>query len=135
MTIGVALTKDLEKILADEVNVKKIIVDKKLKEGVALDTVITPELRAEGARRDIARMAQELRQKAGLQPKDRVAIFVVLPEEAANALRAGEKSSWRISARKVSPTRAPKNSMPKKLANGKDKKFGWALKNLMPDRQ
>lgn len=92
MTIGVTLTKDLEKILADEVNVKKIVSNKKLKDGVALDVAITPELRAEGVVRDIARMAQELRQKAGFQPKDLVAISLVLPEEAARALRAGEKA-------------------------------------------
>jgi len=109
MTIGVVLAKDLEKILADEVNVKKIIVDKKMKDGVALDAVITPELRAEGARRDIARMAQELRQKAGLQPKDRIAIFVVLPDEAANALRAGEKIFMAdIGAKSISYARSEK---------------------------
>ena len=69
MTIGVTLTKDLEKILADEVNVKKIVSNKKLKDGVGLDVAITPELRAEGVVRDIARMAQELRQKAGFSRK------------------------------------------------------------------
>jgi isoleucyl-tRNA synthetase len=91
MTIGVRLAKDLERILADEINVKKISFNTKLKEGIHLDTVITPELRAEGVVRDIARMAQELRQKAGLQPKDCIAVFLVLPEEAMAALRAGEK--------------------------------------------
>jgi len=92
MTIGTKLTKELEQILADEVNVKKIIVDKKMKDGVMLDIMLTPELRMEGVRRDIARMVQELRQKAGLRPKDRVIIFAVLPEEAANAIRISEKA-------------------------------------------
>jgi len=92
MTIGIKLTKEIEQILADEVNVKKIIVDKELKDGVSLDTVITPELRRGGVRRDITRMVQELRQKAGLEPKDRIALFCVLPEETANALRTEEKT-------------------------------------------
>jgi isoleucyl-tRNA synthetase len=92
MAIGIKLAKELEKILADEVNVKKIVVDRKLKDGVRLNIVITPELRAEGVRRDIARMVQELRQKAELEPKDRITIFCSLPEEAANALRAEEKT-------------------------------------------
>jgi len=91
MTIGIKLAKDIEQILADEVNVKKILIDKKLKSDVSLDIVITAELRMEGIRRDFARMAQELRQKAELQPKDRIAIFVVAPQEAIDALRASEK--------------------------------------------
>ena len=109
MTIGAALTKDLEKILADEVNVKKIIVGKKLKEGVALDTVITAELRAEGIRRDISRMVQELRQKAGLQPKDRITVFVALSEEPVKALRAEEKTFMAdIGAKSVAYARSEK---------------------------
>jgi isoleucyl-tRNA synthetase len=91
MTIGTKLAKDIEQILADEVNVKKILVDKKIKEGITLDVVITERLRAEGVRRDFARMAQELRQKAGLQPKDKIAIFLAAPEEASVALHAEEK--------------------------------------------
>jgi isoleucyl-tRNA synthetase len=109
MTIGVALGKDLEKILADEVNVKKIVVNKRLKEGVVLDTAITADLRAEGIRRDIARMAQELRQKAELQSKDRVAIFVALPEEAVKALQAEEKIFMAaIGAKSISYSRSEK---------------------------
>lgn len=92
MTIGVKLAKELEQILADEVNVKKIVIDRKIKEDVRLETTITPELREEGVRRDIARMVQELRQKAGLQPKDRIAISFALPEGAADAVRSDEKS-------------------------------------------
>lgn len=92
MAFGTKLVKDLEQVLADEVNVKKIIFDKKIKDGIRLDTAITPALRAEGVRRDMARMAQELRQKAGLQPKDRVTVFLAAPEEAADAIRAGEKT-------------------------------------------
>jgi isoleucyl-tRNA synthetase len=92
LTIGVKLAKDLEKILADELNVKKIVTDQKLGGDVRLDTVLTPELRAEGVRRDISRLVQELRQKAKLQPKHRIAIFAVLPDEAAAAVRAEEKT-------------------------------------------
>jgi isoleucyl-tRNA synthetase len=109
MTIGTKLAKELEKILAEEVNVKKITVDQKLKEAVRLDVTITPELRAEGVRRDIARMVQELRQKAELQPKDRIAIFAVLPEEATNALRAEEKTFIAdIGAKNISYSRSEK---------------------------
>ncbi len=105
-----ARDKELLKILADEVNVKEIKLSAKLRKGeVVLDTAITPELRAEGIVRDIARMAQELRQKAGLQPKDRIAIFAVLPEEAANALRTKEKTFMAdIGAKTISYARSEK---------------------------
>ena len=47
--------------------------------------------------------------KRGLQPKDRIAIFVVLPEEAANALRAGEKIFMAdIGAKSISYARSEK---------------------------
>jgi isoleucyl-tRNA synthetase len=109
MTIGAKLTKELERILADEVNVKKILIDKKLKSNVVLDVILTPELRAEGVRRDIARMVQELRQKAELQPKDRIAIFLALPEEAATAIRASERTFMSdLGAKSISYIRSDK---------------------------
>jgi isoleucyl-tRNA synthetase len=91
MTIGVKLAEDLGQILADEVNVKKILFNKKAGNGVLLDAAITPALRAEGIRRDVSRMTQEFRQKAGLRPKDRISVFLVAPEEAVDAIRAEEK--------------------------------------------
>ena len=85
------------------------MVSKNVGDGVTLDTVITSELRAEGARRDFARMAQELRQKAGLQPKDRIMVFLALPEGAAGALRAGEKAFMAdIGAKSVAYARSEK---------------------------
>ena len=109
MTIGTRLTEELEKILADEVNVKQIFIDKALKDDVRLDVVITTELRKEGIHRDIARMVQELRQKAGLQPRDRIAIYFVVPEEVASALRAEEKTFMAtVGARSLSYSRPDK---------------------------
>jgi len=90
MSVGIVLNKDLQKILADEVNVKKIIHVTKLKEGVELDVEITPVLREEGMLRDVARMVQELRQKAGLEPKDKIILFLDLPAEAKNAVSKNE---------------------------------------------
>lgn len=81
MSVGVKLAKEFEKIIAEEVNVKKIIVKIKLKEGAELDTIITPELREEGVLRDISRMFQELRQKASLLPKDKIIAMMELPKD------------------------------------------------------
>jgi isoleucyl-tRNA synthetase len=90
VTASASLSKDLLAILADEVNVKTIVFDTEIKNEVELDTVITPELREEGAFRDIARMVQELRQKAALEPKDMVAVMLQLPAEAQGAIEKRE---------------------------------------------
>ena len=54
--------------MKDEVNVKEVVFDDKLKEEVELDTNITPELKKEGDYREILRRIQELRKEKGLQP-------------------------------------------------------------------
>lgn len=76
--------KRLLNLLASEVNVKKIVFHEKIDavDGgeVAFDTVITPKLKEEGALRELVRTAQDLRQKAGLEPKDSIALFLELPE-------------------------------------------------------
>jgi isoleucyl-tRNA synthetase len=73
---GLADKKEFLAVLADEVNVKEIRFDPPLKDGVDLDLNITPELKAEGTLRELVRMAQELRQNAGLQPKDGIVLMM-----------------------------------------------------------
>lgn len=90
LTIGTRLDNDMQKILADEVNVKHVLFDAKLKKDVRLDTAITVELREEGTLREVARMVQELRQKAGLHPKDKIILFLHLPVAAKNAVSKNE---------------------------------------------
>ncbi len=72
----VAQHKILQEILAAEVNVQQVRFQKDLKEEVALDTTLTPALREEGTAREIVRLIQGLRQKAGYQMRDRAALFV-----------------------------------------------------------
>ncbi|HBI25203.1 MAG: Isoleucine-tRNA ligase [Candidatus Wolfebacteria bacterium GW2011_GWC2_39_22] len=73
---GLKTNKELLEILADEVNVKKIIVKQKVEGVVEFDTRITPELLEEGIVRESVRMVQGLRQDAGYEPKDRITLFV-----------------------------------------------------------
>jgi isoleucyl-tRNA synthetase len=77
-------------ILKSEVNVKEIVFDPKLANEAELDTVVTPALREECLVREVARMFQELRQKAGLEPKDRIVALMELPERIMQVIDRNE---------------------------------------------
>ncbi len=85
------IDRNLLEILAEEVNVKEIVSDAKLKNDIELDIAITPELKEEGILRDIARALQELRQKAGLRPKDKIAAILELPDVFRVIVERNEK--------------------------------------------
>jgi isoleucyl-tRNA synthetase len=72
---------ELQEILKDEVNVKEIIFDSSIKDDLELDTLITPELKAEGLLREFTRLIQDLRQDANYKPGEEAALFVELPTE------------------------------------------------------
>lgn len=63
-------TVDSESILKEELNVKTV----KIGETVAIDTDITPELKREGQSREIVRIVQNARKKAGLNVDDRIVL-------------------------------------------------------------
>jgi isoleucyl-tRNA synthetase len=54
---------------------------------VALDTAVTPELAAEGAARDVVRIAQQARRDAGLAVSDRIRLTLGADDRVADALR------------------------------------------------
>jgi isoleucyl-tRNA synthetase len=82
--------KEFCAILADEVNVKAIVFDAKIKEEVELDTVITPALREEGLVREFARAVQELRQTSSLRPQDVIVVAFDATEVVRNAVVKNE---------------------------------------------
>ena len=71
---GDKLSDQLEKIIADEVNVKVVANNSLLNTAVSLDTEISPELKIEGLAREIIRNIQELRKKSGFNVEDRITL-------------------------------------------------------------
>jgi isoleucyl-tRNA synthetase len=57
---------------------------------VVLDTVVTPELEAEGVARDLVRTVQQARRDAGLDVSDRIARTVSAPADVLDAARRHE---------------------------------------------
>jgi isoleucyl-tRNA synthetase len=83
LKVHARLTPELSQILADEVNVKKVIHDPMLQTETLLDTGLTPELREEGWLRDALRAVQEWRKELGLTISDRPGLLVKTSEDAA----------------------------------------------------
>ncbi len=72
---GKSLSKELEQILAEELNVKKVAYNEDLKkEEVSLDTKITEQLAREGEARDLIREIQKLRKEQKLTLDDKTKV-------------------------------------------------------------
>lgn len=85
--------KDLLGLIREEVNVEAVAL-----EGAAgqqeswtaeLDTVITPELKQKGLRREFARTVMNLRKETGLAPTDRIRVTADVDEAMRAAVEAG----------------------------------------------
>ncbi len=70
------ISKELQEIVARQLNVKniKISIDKKI--SVKFDKKLTPELEAEGFARELSRKVQALRKKAGLVKDDKIELVI-----------------------------------------------------------
>jgi len=72
---GEKLDQEIEEIIADEVNIKKVLC-RENEDGnwIQLDINITPELMQEGLAREIIRSIQSLRKEAGFEVTDRITV-------------------------------------------------------------
>ena len=80
------IEKELEEIIMNQLNVKKVEIKSGKELKVELDTKITPELEAEGYARNMIRNIQAFRKEIGLSPKDEVTTIIVCDEELKKML-------------------------------------------------
>ncbi len=84
--------QELLDLIREEINVKEIVFDSKIKQEIKLDTGITPKLKEEGQVREIIRHIQALRKKAGLTPKDKVSIYCSGSPQLVKVLTENKKT-------------------------------------------
>ncbi|HXK31871.1 MAG TPA: DUF5915 domain-containing protein, partial [Candidatus Paceibacterota bacterium] len=85
--VKLKLDSELLDLIKEEVNVKEVVFDNKIKKEVELDTEISSELKEEGTIREIIRNIQEMRKKAGLKPKDEILVSYSGADELTNILK------------------------------------------------
>lgn len=84
------LPKELEEVIANQLNVKKVIISGKEKSPteVSLDTKLTPELESEGYARELIRKIQAERKKAGLKKGDEIKIEICVKNKLKEMLNS-----------------------------------------------
>ncbi len=87
---------ELLQLIKDEINVKEVEFDKKLEQGVIVDTMITPELKKEGQFRELVRNIQDLRKKEGFTTKDRAVLEVQTGSEGEDLIKSFANNIQRI---------------------------------------
>jgi isoleucyl-tRNA synthetase len=85
------LNKDYEKIILNQLNVKKIGWKKGKELSITLDKKITPRLEAEGYAREISRLIQSFRKKLGLNKNDMVTTYIITDENFKKILISQRK--------------------------------------------
>ncbi len=75
------ISKKLERIIAEQLNVKKLVFKKKKEISVKFDTKLTPELEAEGYAREVSRKVQAFRKKLGLNKNDEIELQLIVEEK------------------------------------------------------
>lgn len=96
------LGKEFEKIINDELNIKKIEYQPSTEKEVELDLVLTPALKEEGIVRELIRQLNDLRKKSGLTIKDKIIFFYQTDKDLAEIIeRNSEVLKKQVLAEKI----------------------------------
>ncbi len=86
LSLKTKLSPEVLEVLKDEVNVLEIQIDPKQNEEILIDFEITTELKEIGIYNDFVRFIQDLRQDAGLTPKEIVSLKIEMSKMLAKIL-------------------------------------------------
>lgn len=89
-----ALGEELEELMKDELNVKKVLYDKAQDQAVLFDEKISRELLLEGYAREIMRQIQDMRKEAKYRLDEKV--FVAWDSESTDVIESIEKQNKKI---------------------------------------
>jgi valyl-tRNA synthetase len=115
-----SISKEIQGIIATQLNVKKITIKKGKELKVELDTKLTSELESEGYAREISRKVQALRKTAGLVKENLIDLILVLDENLKKLVEPQkEMIKERTNSKKIEiTTKTPSNKF---QAESKDK--------------
>jgi len=82
-----SIGKEMQEIIARQLNVKKIEIKKGEGLNIKLDIKMTPELEAEGFAREISRSIQAERKKAGMNKEQEISLVVIIDKELERTLK------------------------------------------------
>jgi isoleucyl-tRNA synthetase len=96
------LSKEIQEIIARQLNVKKIDIKSGKDLEVKLDTKITEELEAEGFAREISRKIQDARKKSGLIKSEYINLTISLSPSLLKKIKSQEQFiKERVNAKKI----------------------------------
>ncbi len=112
-----------KEIIMEELNVKKVIFNSKTKE-LILNTIITPELEAEGFAREISRRIQSERKSRNMKKEERIDLELFVSDKLRKMVVPYEEFiSKRIGCKKIKFTDGKNKKMV--LFDVKDEKIGF----------
>ncbi len=129
-TPSVKLNKQLQRIIANQLNVKSIEIKKAKEISVELDIELTPELEAEGYARELSRKVQAFRKKLGLEKKDKIDLLILVDKNFKEVLETNKNFiKERTNSENLEITTDTKNKIKENFKNKtsfsvKDKKGG-----------
>ncbi|MBI2628117.1 MAG: class I tRNA ligase family protein [Candidatus Niyogibacteria bacterium] len=121
-SLKLKVKKEFLDLIKDEINVKNIVFDAKIKNEIELDMLITLALKEEGMIRELTRKIQETRKKAGLAPRDKIEMIIFAGAGVKKIIKKHQKTFQKnISARSLEFGAIKKNYFKEELALDNEK--------------